>query len=96
MSCMLSDASALMHGYCGRLTQALQQHDRSAARQARQNILLLEWSQLRCRQAHQGTGCQLPLRNSCTRSSVAAKPPCNADSASCGLQRPHMNTSTAA
>ncbi len=99
MNCMLSGAAvapSLMHRYCERLTQALAQRDRSAARQARQDILLLAWSQLHCHQALQGTGCQLPLQNSCTCTSVAAKPSRNADKASCGLQRPHMNTSTAA
>lgn len=99
MNSMLSDAAAaptLMHRYCERLTQALEQHDRRAARQARQDIVLLAWFQLHCRQAHQATGCQLPLRNSCTCTSLAAKPSRSADKAACGLQRPHMNTSTAA
>ncbi len=99
MSCVdycASAAQPLLQRYRGRLTLALLQRDRRAAREARQNLLQLVQCQLLHCGAGSQLGCQLPLRNSCSPSSVAAKPARNAGSASCGLQRPHMNTSTAA
>lgn len=87
-------ALPLLHG--ARLAQALRQHNRSAARQARQDIVLAVWMQLRHNRADHCPDCQLPRRISCTCMSAAEKPARSAGNASCGLQAPHIKTSTAA
>lgn len=63
MSCQQLPESALqplIQRCRGRLARAHQLHDRQGARQARQEIIVLLWAQLRASRAAQGSGGQHP------------------------------------